>query len=122
MITETIGGTQISTYGLRLSRIEGHLDLPAYKQILEEHDFSSEMCIKQEKIVTVRLIGAYASTSAMATAIGNFKTKIESAVQLNWKFDNHGFDENCVVQDGVQVTITGNRLATVTVKLTIAEV
>jgi hypothetical protein len=120
MTTETIDGTQLSTYGLRLSHISGHLDLPPYKKILEEHDFEAEMCITQEKRVTVRFIGKYLSKNLMAIQLSAFKTKIASGVKLNWKFDNHYFDENCVVKDGFQVNIINDYVATVTVILTIA--
>jgi len=121
MITETVAGTQLSTYGLRLSRLDGHIDLPPNKQILDEHDYSAKMCTKQEKVVTARLVGVYASPAEMATAITNLKTKIASGVTLNWKFDNHGFNESCIAKDGLQTTITGKSAATVIIKLTITE-
>jgi hypothetical protein len=77
------------------------------------------MRIKQERRVKVKLIGRYADRAAMNTAIGNLKTKIRTAVKHRWIFTQHQFDWYCIVRDGLTVTITGNKVATVQITLTI---
>lgn len=100
-VSEQIGGVQLSTYGLRLARLDGNLDLPPFKKVLDEHNFESNLLVLDEKTVKIRLIGFYASKPALGTAIQSFYTKIQSAVKQVWIFSNHGFSETCVVNDGV---------------------
>ena len=116
--TEKIGTVELSTYGLRLARLDGNLDLPAFKNILEEHDFESTLLILDEKTIKIRLIGFYASKPALGTAIANFHTKIKSAVKQIWTFTNHGFAETCVVKDGLNTMVYGNGVE-ITLTLTI---
>lgn len=105
--TEKIGTTELSTYGLRLSRLDGNLDLPAFKQILEAHNLESNLRILDEKNIQIRLIGFYATKAEMGTALLNFNHKIRSALKQVWTFTNHGFEETCVVKSGYQVTTYG---------------
>lgn len=100
----TVDGVDITTYGLRLARIEGHLDLPRYKSILTINDLDSVLRITDERRIRVKLIGEYASTAAMVTAIENFKTKIAGAVKYTWAFSAHGFSQTCFIKDAVRVT------------------
>lgn len=102
--TEKIGGTELGTYGLRLSHLDGNLDLPAFKQILEEHDYESNLLILDEKNIQISLIGFFGSKTALGTAITAFQTKVKSAVKQVWEFTNHGFSETCVVKSGMKVT------------------
>jgi hypothetical protein len=105
--TDSIGGTLLSTYGLRMARIEGHLDLPKYKDILEINDLHEDLRKTEELKVRVKLYGFYASKAALATGVENFKTKIRGAVKQTWVFTAHGFSETCFVKDPVKVQITG---------------
>lgn len=118
--TEKIGTTELSTYGLRLARLDGNADLPPYKEIIEEHDFESNLLVIDEKTIKIRLIGFYASKPALGTAIANFYTKIKSALKQVWTFTNHGFAETCVVKDGVNTMVFGNGVE-ITLTLTITE-
>lgn len=104
-VSEQIGGVQLSTYGLRLAKMEGNLDLPAFKKIFDEHDFESNLLVLDERTVKIRLIGFYASKTALGTAIDSFYTKIKSAIKQVWIFSNHAFNETCVVKDGVTCNI-----------------
>ncbi len=119
-VTEKIGTTELSDYGLRLSRLDGNLDLPAFKDILDVHNLESNLRILDEKNVQIRLIGFYASKSAMGTAILAFNHKIRSALKQVWTFTNHGFEETCVVKTGYQVTTYGTA-AEIVLTLTITE-
>ena len=98
--TEKIGTTEISTFGLRLARLDGNLDLPAFKEIIQGNNLESNILILDEQEVKIRLIGFYASKAAMGTAIANFQTAIKSEVKQIWTFTNHGFAETCVVKKG----------------------
>ncbi|WP_372932448.1 hypothetical protein [Mariniphaga sediminis] len=106
-VTEKIGDTELSTYGLKLARLDGNLDLPAFKDIMEVHNLESNLRVLDEKNVQIKLIGFYASKAAMGTAILNFNYKIRSALKQVWTFTNHGFAETCVVKNGLQVTPYG---------------
>ena len=118
--TEKIGTTELSTYGLRLARLDGNLDLPAFKDILEVHELESNLRILDEKNIQIRLIGFYSTKSEMGTALLNFNYKIRSALKQVWTFTNHSFEETCVVKDGYQVT-TYKTAAEIVLILTITE-
>jgi len=101
----TIGGTALSTYGLRLATLGGNMDLPAYKSILEISDLHADLRKTQENKVRIKLYGFYATKAAMITAIGNFKTKIQSAVTQTWVFSDYDFSETCFVKDEIRIQI-----------------
>ncbi|HCY40433.1 MAG TPA: hypothetical protein DHV48_03630 [Prolixibacteraceae bacterium] len=102
---EKIGGVELSTYGLRLARMDGNFDLPAFKQVLDEHGFESNLLVLDEKNIKIRLIGIYSSREEMGTALNNFFTKIESALKLEWIFLNHEIQADFVVKNGIQSNI-----------------
>ena len=105
--TEKIGGVELSTYGLRLARLDGNVDFPAFKGIIEKHDFESTLLILDEKTIRIKMFGFYATRAAMGTALSAFSTKVKSELKQIWTFSNHEFEETCVVKDGVQTTTFG---------------
>lgn len=107
--TDSLGGTLLSVYGLRLSRLDGYLDLPRYKSIVAINDLHSEVKKTEERKIKVKLIGFYSSTAAMVSAIEDFKAKIKGAVKQTWIFSDHGFSETCFVKDVVKVEIYGRK-------------
>jgi len=107
--TDSIGGTLLSTYGLRLARLDGQLDLPKYKKIIEFSDLHADLRKTEERKVKVRLYGFYASSSAMNTAVSNFKNKIKGSVKQTWIFTDHGFSETCFVSEAVKVDIDNRK-------------
>ncbi len=118
--TEKIGITELSTYGLRLARLEGNLDLPAFKQIIEANELESNLRVLDEKNIQIRLFGIYATKAAMGTAVLAFNHKIRSALKQVWTFTNHGFQETCVVKSGYQATTYGTAVE-INLTLTITE-
>jgi hypothetical protein len=116
---EKISGVEISTYGLRLTKFENHVQLPPYKNILEENDMSEEMRILDEANVEVELTGKYASKSALTTGIGNFQAKIKSQLVQLWYFGNLNFNQYCVVKKGMAVVIHRGNIAVVRFTLTV---
>jgi hypothetical protein len=113
---EKVDGTELSVYGLRLSKIAGNLDLPPYKKILEEHDHSAKMRVLDEQKIRITLLGKYSTLSEMGTKLEQFKTKLKVAPKLEWYFPKHGVIDNFSVKDGVSVTAYG-RIAWVTITL-----
>lgn len=99
---EKIGGVELSTYGLRLARLDGNIDLPAFKNVLDEHDFESNLLVLDEKNIKIKLIGIYSNKAAMGTALNNFFIKVKSATKLQWIFSNHAIEANFVVKSGIQ--------------------
>lgn len=114
---EKIGNTELSTYGLRLARIDGHLDMPPYKNILTEHDMSVKMRVSQERTVRVRLIGVYSSPATLGSNIELFKTKVRSAPKQTWYFGNHDFSQPCVVADVMSVSVYARRAVEINLTL-----
>lgn len=120
--TYSIGGTAISTYGLRLALFEGHHDHPGYKSIIEPNDLSVEMRKLKSRTVKVRLIGKYDTNILRTTQIELFKTKVKSAVSLEWIFSPHDFQETCVMANGMTVNLGRDHMAVLSFELTIIEV
>lgn len=118
--TEKIGTTELSTYGLRLASLQGNLDLPPFKDILDEHDYEANLLKLEGQEVKIKLFGFYTSRANLGTNINNFKTKIQSAIKQVWTFTNHSFEETCVVKDGMRVKVHGTS-AEVDLTLTITE-
>ena len=117
--SEKIGGIELSTYGLRLSRPEGHLDLPKFKNIIKHHDWEENLRVLDEKNVRVKLIGFYADKTAMGTALNAFYLKVKSSIKQLWEFTNHGFSETCVVKNGFKTTPYGSEAVEIELTLTV---
>lgn len=118
--SEKIGTTELSDYGLRLARLDGNSDLPAFKEIVQPNELESNIRILDEKTVQIKLFGSYTTKTAMGTAILAFNHKIRSAIKQTWTFTNHGFSETCVVKEGYKTTTYG-AVAEITLTLTITE-
>lgn len=118
--TEKIGTTELSTYGLQLARLDGNMNLPAFKKIVNPTDDCVALKILDEQTVQIKLIGFYSSKTDLGTKIAAFKTKIQSATKQIWTFTNHYFTETCVVKDGFQINTYGTA-AEIDLKLTITE-
>jgi len=103
----SVGGTSLSTFGLKLLKVEGDLDMPKFKQILENHEFTEDLLKLDEKTVRVRLFGKYASQQEIGLNVANFMNHVKSEVRHRWKFPTYSFDELCVVKDGISSTIHG---------------
>jgi hypothetical protein len=118
MAADKIGGVLLSTYGLRLARLEGHLDLPAYKKVIDEHDFPDNLRVLQEKTVKAKLLGIYSTKIELGVKVKLFADKLNSAVYHSWDFPAHGFVQNCIAKDGAKVAITGT-VAEIDIQLTV---
>jgi uncharacterized protein with von Willebrand factor type A (vWA) domain len=104
-MADKIDDIELSDFGLRLAHLDGNLDLPAFKDILEHHKFEAELQITEDRTVQIKLIGFYDDKVELGTNIKNFQDKIKSATKLEWQFENHNFHETCVVKDGFQINI-----------------
>ena len=120
--TDSIGGTLLSTYGLRLILFQGHHDLPGYKSIIEPNDLTAEMRKLKEKTVKVRLIGKYTTNINRTTYVELFKTKVKSSVQLEWIFTDHSFQETCVLVNGITVNLGRENIVVLDFDLLIIEI
>jgi hypothetical protein len=120
MATASIGGIDITTYGLRLGRLDGNIDMPSFKRIIDIHDFEENLRVLDEQDVEIRLIGIYGSRSELGTKINQFYSQIQTAIKQQWIFSNHGFTATCVVKDQVNCQIYDD-VAELTMKLTITE-
>ena len=103
----TMGGTDISTYGLKLIKASGFSDLPRRKKILKEPGFEAKDIKYQEKKVTVELLGKYVDQSTLASNIDSLKTRLEDGLM---QFDFPEIGETvfgrCI--DGVNVKVYKN--------------
>lgn len=105
---EKISNISLSTYGLRLNYFSG-LNLPPYKDLMPENPLNlAELKILQEQQIDIKLVGKYLSKSDLATNIVLFTDQVRSAVKQIWLFEEHSFEGNCVVKNGIDVSVFGN--------------
>lgn len=112
----TIGGTDISTYGLRLLNVLDYYNLPARKKILAIPEFETNDIKYETKKITVILFGKYADQTTMATSINNFKTLLKSDVKHNIVISEHGLNFTGVFAKGMSTKVRKN---TIELQLTI---
>ena len=106
----TIDGTNISTYGLRLLRLEDYYNLPARKKILPVPEFTENDIKYTPKRPTVRLFGKYSSQSAMTTAMNDFITLLKSSQTHAINLVGHGITFTGVFRDGIKTTVRKNTI------------
>lgn len=99
----TIDGTNISTLGLHLSYFDGHLNLPARKNILTEPGFAEKDLVFDALEPVIDLIGYYTTKTAMATAIMTFTSLIMGQTIHAFNMGGHSVSFNGVLADGVKV-------------------
>jgi hypothetical protein len=106
----TIGGTDISTYGLRLLNVFNYYDLPARKKILAIPEFGTNDIKYESKKITIILFGKYADQATMATSINNFKTLLKGEVKHTIVITEHGLNFTGVFVKGISTMVRKNTI------------
>jgi len=116
----TIDGVDISTFGLILSRFDGHLDQPARKKILSVPGFEAKDIVFESKEHSFTLVGIYASKVALFSGVEALKTLIKSALVHNFVVAAHGVTFSGVVAEGIKPKVT-NIMAELYFKVKVVE-
>lgn len=121
MVATVDGVNILSTYGLRLSNIEGWMDQPPFKKVLEEHDWPEAIRVLGEWDMRLTFIGNYADEITLGSNITGFEAKIASATVLQWSISmgTSSILKDCVIKDGITVNIYANHFAEVIFILTV---
>lgn len=114
----TIDTINISTYGLMLSYLDGHLNQPARKKILSEQGFATKDLKYESREPVITLIGKYANKTDLFSGIQALKNKIASSVSHDFVISEHGLTFSGAVTDGIKISISG-LMAKVIFKVTI---
>lgn len=99
----TIDGTNISTFGLKLSYFDGHLNQPARKKILSEQAYTSNDLNYEAKEYKVSLIGRYLDNTELFSSIQALKDLIASDVIHAFNISEHSVTFSGVVRDGIKI-------------------
>ena len=116
----TIDGTNIATLGLHLSYLDGHLNQPARKNILQEYGFEAKDLVFEARQPVIDLVGVYASKVAMATAMMTFTSLITAQAIHAFDMGGHSVVFNGVIADGIKVQ-TIRSMVKINFKVTIIE-
>lgn len=103
----TINGTDITTLGMRLSSVSGLHDLPKQKDILPYWSNSTALTVHEEFPVTFRLIGKFATSALLKTAVTRLKTLLTTTVIQEIADTNLTIDIRGVIKDGIQTRVYG---------------
>lgn len=117
-----ISGTNISTLGLKLIKLEGYYDLPARKKVLTEPLNAAKEIVFQPKVATVTLLGKYADVATMLTALNSFETLLKSQLKHAIVIANHGLSFTGVFASGYEVTsYYGGRIVKVVAQINVTD-
>jgi len=116
----TIDGINISTFGLMLSYISGHLDQPARKKTLDTPGFQQKDIVFDSRETLITLIGFYPSKADLGTKIAAFLTLIKSDTIHEFIHSGHNLTISGSVMDGIRIEPLRNTVK-ITFKLTIIE-
>lgn len=118
----TIDGTNISTYGLELIKLDNYYTKPARKEILADPKFDENDIKFKEREPVITLFGTYASNAILKTNIDNFYTKIKSSISHNYILLGHELSFSGVIKEGIKVEQIGSEASVkLTFKITINE-
>jgi hypothetical protein len=99
-----------TSYGWRLSYVDGHLSHPARKniKIMGEWSTSDKDRVWEAKKITVTLIQKFTTKALMATGVGYIKTLLENNPVHTVLISEHSLEAfSAVVRDGVKVNNYG---------------
>jgi len=75
-----INNVDVATYGLRLQRHNGHLDMSAKKQSTSVFDETADVFFEDRKI-TFEFYGKYSTPEAAGNAVGLFNQNVSSVIE-----------------------------------------
>lgn len=105
-----IDNTDITIFGIKLLKVDGHLDLPQRKRILTEPRFTNNDIRFEELEVSFRLLCRAKTKSLAASAVGDLKTLLKSQPVHRFRDAGRDLDFMGLVKDGVQVDLHGHIL------------
>jgi hypothetical protein len=117
----TIAGTNISTFGLKLLRLENYYDLPARKKLLDEQKFLANDIKYEVRKPKVTMFGSYTSQAEMAAQIALFIEWLKLTLVQEVAITEHGLTFNATFADGMQTTVYRKKIK-VELTMTIQEI
>lgn len=100
-----IDGTNISTYGMKLLKVEGLHDLPRRKKTTEFATYEAAAMVTEAKKIKVSIVGrGYADADALRLAVNGLKTLIQASTVHAIELVGHGETFNGTFVDGLEVS------------------
>ncbi len=116
----TIDGTDISTYGLKLLKLEDYYNQPARKRILSIPAFGANDLKYESRQAVVKLLGKYDSDNDLATAVSGLETLLKGAVKHTVIIPGHNLSFTGVVTGGFKAAVK-RKTVLIELKFTIDE-
>lgn len=118
----TIDGTNIlTTYGLKLIKVEGWESLPARKKILVNQGFTSDDILRQAKEVVLSLYGKFSTEALLGSKITSFKTYLTGDITRDYDLGDIGITFTGAVPNGMAVKVR-RKIAQVELRVVVVEV
>lgn len=114
----TIDGINISTFGFMRSYVDGHLNLPARKNVLSLPGSQAKDIVFESKEPVITLIGKFDTKADLLAAIEDFYALIKSSVKHDYILTGHNVSFTGVVADGIKPEVYKTMLK-LTFKVTI---
>lgn len=102
-----IDGTNISSYGFQLLRVDGFLDLPKRKNTTKEIGFEQTDIVFGVRRLTVQLIGKFNDTASMVSGVVALKNELMKG-KIPFSFSDHGLNIEGWCERGMKVDLHRN--------------
>jgi len=100
-MTVTLDGSDIyTTFGLRISSVDGLENKEAFKSILPYWSASAELSIREEKTITLNMLGLFNTSGEMVSAITDLDSALYVGPRHTVVFTDLGYSLKCVAKDG----------------------
>ena len=109
----TIDGTDISTFGLIVQRLNKYFDKPKRKKILTEQAFLANDITFNEQTPIVLLFGQYANQTTLATNVQALEALLDGDVEHDFVFVDRGISFTGVVKKGFDARVRRNDVSIV---------
>lgn len=101
----TIDGKDISTYGLKLLKLEDYYNQPARKRNLSIPAFGVNDLKYESRQAVVKLLGKYDSYNELATSVSGFETLLKGAMKHAVIIPGHNLSFTGVAATGYKVAV-----------------
>ena len=108
-MTVTFDGNDIyTTFGLRVSSVDGMEDREPFKNILPYWSASAELSVKEEKTITVHLFGHFDTTGELVSAVTDLDSALYVGPRHTIIFTELDYSLSVVAKDGFRSKYYGD--------------
>lgn len=99
----TIDGTDISTFGLKIEKLNNYFSVPARKKTTTIPGFQAKDIVMQQREIFLQLFGKYESLALLKSNTDNFKTLLNSLFIHVIIYPERNVNFNFTITEGVKI-------------------